>query len=82
MGRHGKYPRAKRCNTNWKQRDIHAAMQVDAGLEALAGALAAGFDDFKTVRTDSSLDNLRKSKKFTPLINKYDEPFINESAIK
>ena len=57
-------------------------MQVDAGLDALAGALAAGFDDFKTVRTDKSLDNLRKSPKFAVLINRYDEPLINEGAIK
>lgn len=55
---------------------------MDAGLEALAGALAAGFDDFKTVRTDKSLSNLRKSAKFTVLINRYDEPLINEGAIK
>lgn len=57
-------------------------LQVDAGLDALAGALAAGFDDFKTVRTDKSLSNLRKSPKFTVLINRYDEPLINEGAIK
>ena len=57
-------------------------LQVDAGLDALAGALAAGFDDFRTVRTDSSLDALRKSKKFKTLIDRYDEPLINEGAIK
>ena len=56
--------------------------QVEAGLDALSGALAAGYDDFKTVRTDKSLANLRKSKKFTSLINRYDEPLINEGAIK
>ena len=56
--------------------------QVDAGLDALSGALAAGFDDYKTVRTDKSLATLRKSPKFTVLINRYDEPLINEGAIK
>ena len=56
--------------------------QVDAGLDALAGALAAGFDDFRTVRTDSSLESLRKNKKFKTLVDRYDEPLINEGAIK
>ena len=61
---------------------VHGSIQVDAGLDALSGALAAGYDDFRTVRTDSSLDSLRKNKKFKTLVDNYDPPFINEGAIK
>jgi hypothetical protein len=56
--------------------------QEDAGLEALDAALAAGFENFDKVRSDANLANLRKSKRFTKLINRYDEPLINEGAIK
>jgi tetratricopeptide (TPR) repeat protein len=55
--------------------------QVDNGLEALDAAMASGFEDFDKVRRDPNLENLRKSDKFKPLINKYDEPIINEGAI-
>lgn len=51
-------------------------------MEALNAALAAGFEDFQKVRSDPNLEGLRNSDKFTKLINKYDEPLINESAIK
>jgi tetratricopeptide (TPR) repeat protein len=56
--------------------------QIDAGLEALDSAMACGFEDFAKVRKDPNLANIRKSPKFTPLINKYDEPIINEGAVK
>lgn len=56
--------------------------QVEPGLDALKGALAAGFEQFGKVRTDPNLDNLRKSPKFKPLIDQYDEPVFNEGAIK
>eukprot|EP00246_Nothoceros_aenigmaticus_P015048 TRINITY_DN6056_c0_g1_i1.p1 TRINITY_DN6056_c0_g1~~TRINITY_DN6056_c0_g1_i1.p1 ORF type:complete len:278 (-),score=56.19 TRINITY_DN6056_c0_g1_i1:267-1040(-) len=55
--------------------------QVDAGLQALEEALEAGFDDYKAVRTDPDLETLRASPNFKELINKYDEPFINENAV-
>jgi hypothetical protein len=38
-------------------------------------------DFLKTIRTDPDLANLRKSEEFATLLNKYDESFINESAI-
>eukprot|EP00899_Mesostigma_viride_P016058 jgi/Mesvir1/24453/Mv21822-RA.1 len=55
---------------------------VDAGLELLSAALKAGFDDYKAVRNDADLATLRTSESFAPLINQYDEPLINENAIK
>lgn len=55
---------------------------VPAGMEALDKALRSGFDDFRQVRTDPSLKALQNSDGFSALINKFDEPFINESAIK
>ncbi|KQK20702.1 protein MET1, chloroplastic [Brachypodium distachyon] len=55
--------------------------RIQAGLSALEDAMKAGYEDFKTIRTDPDLANLRKSEEFDPLLNKYDESFINESAI-
>lgn len=55
--------------------------QIDAGLQALEEAMDAGFDDYKSVREDPDLALLRQSPRFTPLINKFDEPFINENAV-
>lgn len=56
--------------------------QVETGLAALQAAMEAGFDDFKSIRADPDLAVLRESEAFQPLINKYDEPFINENALK
>jgi len=56
--------------------------QLDAGLEALETALKQGFDDYRKVRTDPNLDNLRSSESFTKLINQFDEPILNENAMK
>jgi hypothetical protein len=55
---------------------------VEAGLDALDSALNAGFEDYKTVREDADLQKLRESPDFAAIINKYDEPFINENAVK
>lgn len=44
--------------------------QLPAGLEALEGALAAGFDDYDKVRSDPNLANLRKDEGFNALVNK------------
>lgn len=56
--------------------------QEDAGLEALDAAMAAGFENYAKVRADPNLANLRKSSRFEKLINRYDEPIINEAALK
>lgn len=55
--------------------------QVQAGLSALEDAMKAGYDDFKRIRSDPDLANLRVSEEFEPLLKNYDESFINESAI-
>ncbi|KAJ3669924.1 hypothetical protein LUZ60_010248 [Juncus effusus] len=55
--------------------------QVQAGLSALEEAMQAGFEDFKAIRSDPDLANLRASEEFETLLKKYDESFINENAI-
>lgn len=55
--------------------------QIEAGLSALEDAMEAGYEDYQTIRTDPDIANLRSSEKFKPLLDKYDEPFINENAI-
>lgn len=55
--------------------------QLQAGLSALEDAMEAGFEDFKRIRTDPDLANLRTSEDFETLMKKFDESFINENAI-
>ncbi|XWS73364.1 hypothetical protein CRYUN_Cryun02cG0121700 [Craigia yunnanensis] len=55
--------------------------QIQAGLSALEDALQAGFEDFKRIRTDPDLANLKTSEEFEPLLKRFDESFINENAI-
>ncbi|KAK9123406.1 hypothetical protein Sjap_013008 [Stephania japonica] len=55
--------------------------QIQAGLSALEDALKAGFEDFKRIRTDPDLSNLRTSEEFELLVKRFDESFINENAI-
>ncbi|KAK1429049.1 hypothetical protein QVD17_11248 [Tagetes erecta] len=55
--------------------------QVQAGLSALKDALQSGYEDFKRIRTDPDLENLRKSEEFDPLLKQFDESFINENAL-
>lgn len=55
--------------------------QIEAGLSALDDAMEAGYEDYQTIRTDPDIANLRSSETFKPLLDKYDEPFINENAI-
>ncbi|CAN6209432.1 unnamed protein product [Urochloa humidicola] len=55
--------------------------RIEAGLSALEDALKAGYEDFKRIRTDPDLENVRKSEKFDTLLKNYDESFINENAL-
>ncbi|GAB4835097.1 uroporphyrin-III C-methyltransferase [Ancistrocladus abbreviatus] len=55
--------------------------QTQAGLSALEDALEAGFEDFKRIRTDPDLANIRTSEEFEQLLKRFDESFINENAI-
>ncbi|GAB2286968.1 uroporphyrin-III C-methyltransferase [Dionaea muscipula] len=55
--------------------------QIQAGLSALEDALKAGYEDYKRIRTDPDLENIRKSEEFEPLMKRFDESFINENAI-
>ncbi|GKV30277.1 hypothetical protein SLEP1_g39104 [Rubroshorea leprosula] len=55
--------------------------QIQAGISALQDALQMGFEDFKRIRTDPDLANIRTSKEFDPLLKRFDESFINENAI-
>ncbi|XP_075493551.1 protein MET1, chloroplastic [Primulina tabacum] len=55
--------------------------QIKAALSALGDALKDGFEDFKRIRTDPDLANVRKTDEFESLLKKYDESFINENAI-
>ncbi|KAI3450920.1 hypothetical protein Pfo_007585 [Paulownia fortunei] len=55
--------------------------QIQAGLSALEDAMEAGFEDFKRIRTDPDLANIRTSEDFDPILKKFDESFINENAI-
>ncbi|KAJ0020144.1 hypothetical protein Pint_31464 [Pistacia integerrima] len=64
-----------------KFHDIFEHDQVKAGISALEDAMEAGYEDFKRIRTDPDLANLRTSEEFDTLLKKYDESFINENAI-
>uniref|UniRef100_A0A7N0THN8 PDZ domain-containing protein n=1 Tax=Kalanchoe fedtschenkoi TaxID=63787 RepID=A0A7N0THN8_KALFE len=55
--------------------------QIQAGLSALEDALKAGYEDFKRIRSDPDLANIRASEDFDPLLKRFDETFINENAI-
>eukprot|EP00850_Spirogloea_muscicola_P020325 SM000212S06918 [mRNA] locus=s212:132647:135750:- [translate_table: standard] len=56
--------------------------QEEAGLSALGDAFEAGYEDYQAARTDPDLAKLRASPRFLELLNKYDEPFFNENALK
>ncbi|KAG9151748.1 hypothetical protein Leryth_002036 [Lithospermum erythrorhizon] len=55
--------------------------QIQAGLSALEDAMKDGYEDFKRIRTDPDLANLRTSADFESLMKRFDETFINENAI-
>lgn len=55
--------------------------QVQAALSALEEAMKAGYEDFKRIRSDPDLANVRTSEEFQTILKNYDESFINEGAI-
>ncbi|KAL0034948.1 hypothetical protein WJX79_001966 [Trebouxia sp. C0005] len=59
-----------------------AMNQIDAGLDALDAAMRAGFEQFGKIRSDPNLDNLRKNERFQKMVDQYDEPVFNFSALK
>ena len=56
--------------------------KLDESLLALRRCMASGWTDYRKIRTDPSLKNVRTSPEFTPLMNKFDEPIFNENAAK
>lgn len=56
--------------------------QTENALESLDASMAAGFENFDKIRSDPNLAEARKSPKFKPIMDKYDEPILNEGAIK
>ena len=56
--------------------------QLDNSLQALKKCMGAGWTDYKKIRTDPSLAEVRTSPNFKAMIDKFDEPLINENAIK
>jgi tetratricopeptide (TPR) repeat protein len=56
--------------------------QPDNSLQALKKCMGAGWTDYKKIRTDPSLAEVRQAPGFKPMINKFDEPLINENAVK
>lgn len=59
-----------------------AMNQVDAGLDALDAAMRAGFEQFGKIRSDPNLENLRKNERFSKIVDRYDEPVFDFSALK
>lgn len=55
--------------------------QTDNSIGALKKCMAAGWTDYKKIRSDPSLDNVQKTSKFTDMMDKFDEPLINQNAI-
>ena len=56
--------------------------QLDNSLKALRQCMGAGWKDFKKIRTDPSLSAVQAAPGFKELMDKFDEPLINENAMK
>jgi len=55
--------------------------QMDNSLQALKKCMGAGWKDFRKIRTDPSLVNVQSYPKFKMLLDKFDEPLVNQNAI-
>ena len=51
-------------------------------VQALRVAFDAGFEDYKKVRSDPNLAGVRSGPDFDKVMDMYDEPIINGSAIR
>ncbi|KAF8398594.1 hypothetical protein HHK36_017525 [Tetracentron sinense] len=60
---------------------LNQIIVIKAGLSALEDALEEGYENFKRIRTDPDLANLRTSEEFESQLKRFDESFINENAI-
>ena len=56
--------------------------QLENSLAALKKCMAAGWTDYKKIRTDPSLENAQKAPGFKEMMDKFDEPLINDNAVK
>lgn len=59
--------------------------QIAPAMEAIEACMAAGFEDYAKIRSDPSLAAIRapeNAKAFKKMMDKYDEPIINEAAVK
>jgi len=52
----------------------------DLALQSLKRCMGAGFENYKQIRNDKSLEGVRKDPRFKELIDKFDEPLFNENA--
>lgn len=55
--------------------------KTDNSIDALRKCMAAGWTDYKKIRTDPSLANAQKTDRFQDMMDKFDEPLINQNAI-
>lgn len=59
--------------------------QIAPGMEAVEACMGAGFEDYAKIRSDPNLSALREggnAKAFKRMMDKYDEPIINEGEIR
>lgn len=56
--------------------------EMEDGLAALTDCMESGFDDYKKIREDPNLAELRQSPQFKPLMDQYDEPIFSSEAFE
>lgn len=56
--------------------------QVDNSLQALKKCMGAGWTDYKKIRSDPSLANAQQAPGFKEMMDKFDEPLLNDNAVK
>jgi hypothetical protein len=56
--------------------------QLENSLQALKKCMGAGWKDYKKIRTDPSLENVQKASGFKEMMDRFDEPLLNDNAVK